>query len=237
MITPNRIFIILILSVLISCSHKQGQGLDAGTVIKEVQQETTARTRPHVLNYAHSFEVDNTVLPRFAAAGIVTDVNDLEEQQILQGPLLANFQTQDYATALQEALKDEGFIASADIDEGKGIVEKKKENANKIFEKVEIEASFKGGEKAWYKYLENNLEPGVAVENGAPEGRYTVYVQFVVSKDGSISDVKALTSNGYGLEAEAVRVVKNGPAWIPAIQNGRRVNAYRKQPVIFQVQY
>jgi protein TonB len=136
----------------------------------------------------------------------------------------------------QEGIKDEGIVAPAVIDDGKGIVEEKKEDENKIFEKVEIEATFKGGESAWRKYLERNLNPSAPVDNGAPEGMYTVYVQFVVSKDGSISDVKALTKHGYGMEAEAVRVIKKGPAWTPAIQNGRSVNAYRKQPITFQVQ-
>ena len=136
----------------------------------------------------------------------------------------------------QEGIKDEGIVAPAAIDEGKGIVEEKKEDENKIFEKVEIEAQFKVGEGAWRKYLERNLNPSAPVDNGAPEGTYTVYVQFVVSKDGSISDVKALTNHGYGMEAEAVRVIKKGPAWTPAIQNGRSVNAYRKQPITFQVQ-
>lgn len=136
----------------------------------------------------------------------------------------------------QEGIKDEGIVAPAVIDDGKGIVEvKKEEDENKIFEKVEIEASFKGGEAAWRKYLERNLNPNVPIDNGAPEGLYTVYVQFVVSKDGSISDVRALTNHGYGMEAEAVKVIKKGPNWTPAVQNGRQVNAYRKQPITFQV--
>ncbi|MDP4265206.1 MAG: energy transducer TonB [Bacteroidota bacterium] len=135
----------------------------------------------------------------------------------------------------QEGIKDEGLAAPTEIDQGKQIIEEKKEDENKIFEKVEIEASFKGGEGAWKKYLERNLNANVPVDNGAPEGTYTVYVQFVVSKDGSISDVKALTNHGYGMEQEAIKVIKKGPAWTPAVQNGRSVNAYRKQPITFQV--
>jgi periplasmic protein TonB len=135
----------------------------------------------------------------------------------------------------QEGIKDEGIVTPVEIDQGKQIIEEKKEDENKIFEKVEIEASFKGGESAWRKYLERNLNANVGPDNGAPTGVYTVYVQFVVSKDGSISDVKALTNHGYGMEAEAVRVIKKGPPWTPAVQNGRSVNAYRKQPVTFQV--
>lgn len=136
----------------------------------------------------------------------------------------------------QEGIKDEGIVAPAVIDDGKGVVEEKKaEDENKIFEKVEIEATFKGGEGAWRKYLERNLNGNTPVDNGAPEGTYTVYVQFVVSKDGSISDVKPLTNHGFGMEQEAVRVIKKGPNWTPAVQNGRSVNAYRKQPITFQV--
>lgn len=135
----------------------------------------------------------------------------------------------------QEGIKDEQISVPVEIDQGKQIIEEKKEDENQIFEKVEIEASFTGGESAWRKYLERNLNPNTPVDNGAPEGTYTVYVQFVVSKDGSISDVKSLTTHGYGMEQEAMRVIKKGPKWVPAIQNGRSVNAYRKQPITFQV--
>lgn len=105
-----------------------------------------------------------------------------------------------------------------------------------IFEKVDIEASFPGGESAWRKYLERNLRADVAVENGAPAGQYTTWIQFVVDKDGNITDVKALTNNGYGMEQEVMRLIKKGPQWQPASQNGRLVKAYRKQPVTFIIE-
>ena len=92
----------------------------------------------------------------------------------------------------QEGIKDEG-LAPAVVDEGKQVVEEKKdEDENKVFEKVEVEAQFKGGEREWRKYLERNLDPNVPVENGAGEGTYTVIVQFIVDKEGKISDVKAI---------------------------------------------
>ncbi|MBS1653528.1 MAG: energy transducer TonB [Bacteroidetes bacterium] len=136
----------------------------------------------------------------------------------------------------QEGIKDEGIATPTDIDEGKKVIEEKKDDdENKVFEKVEVEASFKGGEGAWRKYLERNLNANTPVDNGAPEGSYTVWVQFIVDKEGNISDVKALTNHGYGMEEEAVRVIKKGPAWVPALQNGRNVKAYRKQPITFVV--
>jgi protein TonB len=57
----------------------------------------------------------------------------------------------------------------------------------------------------------------------------------VVDKEGNISDLRALTNHGYGMEQEAVRVIQKGPKWTPAQQNGRHVKAYRKQPITFQV--
>jgi len=137
----------------------------------------------------------------------------------------------------QEGIKDEGIVAPVQIDEGKQIVEVKKEDdENKIFDKVEIEASFPGGDSKWRQYLERNANGQVASDNGAPEGTYTTVVQFVVDKEGNISDVRALTNHGYGMEEEAIRVIKKGPKWNAAIQNGRQVKAYRKQPITFRVE-
>jgi|KBSSwiStaDraftv2_1062776.scaffolds.fasta_scaffold11816_2 protein TonB len=135
----------------------------------------------------------------------------------------------------QEGVKDDNLAAP--VDQGKQVIEEKKEDdENKIFEKVEIEAAFPGGESAWRKYLERNLNANTPVDNGAPEGSYTVWVQFIVDKEGNISDVKPLTSHGYGMEDEAVKIIKKGPKWTPAQQNGRQVKAYRKQPITFVVQ-
>jgi len=135
----------------------------------------------------------------------------------------------------QEGIKDEAPTVT-NIDEGKQVVEEKKdEDENKIFEKVEIEAQFPGGIPAWRKYLEKNLNAQVATDNGAPAGTYTVNVRFVVDKEGNISDVRALTSHGFGIEEEAVKVIKRGPKWNPGNQNGRSVNSYHTQPITFVV--
>jgi len=108
-------------------------------------------------------------------------------------------------------------------------------SVEKLYEKVEIEASFPGGDAIWRRYLERTLDASTPAKNGAPDGTYTVIVQFIVDKAGNISDVRALTSHGYGMEAEVIRVIKKGPKWSPAFQDGRHVRAYRKQPVTFMV--
>ncbi len=122
-------------------------------------------------------------------------------------------------------------------DKGTQVVEApKSDDEDKIFTKVENEAAFPGGEAAWRRYLEKNLNASTPVDNGAPEGTYQVIVRFIVSKDGSISDVQAESKHGFGMEDEAVKIIKKGPKWTPALQNGRNVNAYRRQPITFVVQ-
>jgi hypothetical protein len=113
---------------------------------------------------------------------------------------------------------------------------KNQNDENKIFDKVEIEASFLGGDEIWNEYLKKNLNNKVATENGAPKGTYTTIVQFVVDKEGNISDIRALTNHGHGMEQEAIRVIQKGPKWNAAIQNGHPVKSYRRQPITFQVQ-
>lgn len=106
---------------------------------------------------------------------------------------------------------------------------------SRIFDKVEIEASFPGGSQAWLNFLTKTINAATPVENGAPAGTYTVVIQFVVDKDGNIGNMKALTHHGYGMEQEVLRVLLKSPKWVPAMQDGRMVKAYRKQPVTFQV--
>lgn len=106
---------------------------------------------------------------------------------------------------------------------------------NSVFLKTEISASFPGGESAWQNFLRNNLNSNVPVTKGAPAGSYTVWVQFIVHTDGSITDLKSLTNHSFGMEDEVMRVMKLSPNWLPAIQNGKRVTAYSKQAVTFIV--
>ena len=99
----------------------------------------------------------------------------------------------------------------------------------------ERRAQFAGGLPMWRKYLERNLKGSVPVNNGADAGAYTVLVQFIVNKDGSVSDVTPLTNHGYGMEQELMRLISQGPKWEPAYRFGSPVRAYQQQPVTFVV--
>jgi periplasmic protein TonB len=144
---------------------------------------------------------------------------------------------QAISTKTVESDNQEQIVQAPVEDKGTGVVEAPKvDDENTIFTKVEVEAGFPGGDAAWRNYLQKNLNTEVPADNGAGEGTYTVIVKFVVSKDGSLSDITCESDPGFGICEEAKRVIKRTKNWTPAIQNGRNVNAYRRQPITFLVQ-
>lgn len=109
-----------------------------------------------------------------------------------------------------------------------------KAEENKVFDVVEEQPSFPGGPSALMQWLRDNIKyPVIAAENGI-EGR--VIVQFVVSKTGSISDVRVARGVDPSLDKEAVRVVSSMPNWTPGKQNGTSVNVRYTLPVTFKLQ-
>ena len=105
---------------------------------------------------------------------------------------------------------------------------------NKIFEVVEQKPSFPGGDGALMSWLSQNIKyPSIAAEIGV-QGR--VIVQFVVEKDGSITDVKIAKSVDPSLDKEAARVIKSMPHWIAGRQNGSPVRVRFTVPVTFKLQ-
>jgi len=133
----------------------------------------------------------------------------------------------------KEGTEPEGVPALDEkIGGEEGIIEKPKPG-NQILDIVHVQAKYAGN---WEKFLLRHLNAEVPIDNGAPAGKYTVIIQFVVDLDGSVSDIKPLTSHGYGLEEEAIRVLKKANKWEPGIQNGFAVKSYRRQPITFVVE-
>ena len=137
-----------------------------------------------------------------------------------------------------DGLQGDGTIAPPAVDgngTGVDVAPKVKGDDNGGFTSVQIEAEFPGGQEAWKRFLERNLNNELPADEGAPVGLYTVVVSFMVDKEGRVSDVVAENDPQYGTAKEAVRVIKKGPIWKPAIQNGHPV-AYRvKQSITFVV--
>ena len=173
-------------------------------------------------------------ITKFTPPKIVKDEEVKPEEEIKE---VEKLEDTKIGTINQEGLKDEGIVAPPVEVKGTGVVEapKQEEDYDKVFTVVQIPAEFPGGLPAWSKYLERNLNRDLPVENGAPPGKYTVIVSFIVDKNGGISEVKAENDPGYGTKDEAVRVIKRGPNWKPAIQNGRQVIYRHKQSITFMV--
>ena len=108
-------------------------------------------------------------------------------------------------------------------------------NGERIFEKIEVEASYPGGPQAWKKYLERSLRPEVPADRGAPAGLYTVLAKFIVDRNGNVSGAFTMTNFGYDMEKEVLRVINNSGKWNAGMQNNRFVNSYHIQPISFML--
>ena len=111
---------------------------------------------------------------------------------------------------------------------------KPKEEENKIFTIVEQMPSFPGGDAALMQYLAKNIKYPAVAEDMGIQGR--VICQFVIERDGSVSDVRIARGVDPSLDKEAMRVVSAMPKWIPGRQNGQFVRVKYSLPVNFRLQ-
>jgi len=162
-------------------------------------------------------------------------VKDEEVKEDEKPPEVEKVEEAKIGVVNQEGAKDEGVVAPP-VEKGTGEVVVPKqdtEDYDKTFTKVEVPAEFPGGLDGWRRYLERNLQYTDAAQENGTQG--VVKVQMVVDKDGGISEVQALNDPGDGLADEAVRIIKKGPKWKPAEQNGRKVTYRFVQTVTFQL--
>lgn len=163
-------------------------------------------------------------------------VKDEEVKEDEKPPEVEKLEEVKIGTVNQEGVKDLGIVAPPVEDAGKGVVEapkKVEEDWDKTFTKVEIESSYPGGAAAWTRYLLKTLRYPQEAQDNEIQG--TVVVQFIVDKGGMVSNVEAI-SGPNELRDEAVRVIKKSGQWTPAVQNGRQVKSYKKQPIVFRLE-
>jgi periplasmic protein TonB len=193
-------------------------------IIAEVAPEKTPPVLPPPIEKISTPEPNQVkaTVPVVVADNLAETIEEIHADQVISDKTIVS------------DLKDP--VVQAPIEEKTSqVFEAPKADDNVIVTRVEREAEFPGGDAAWARYLQKNLDGFNPAESGAAPGKYSVVVRFVVSKDGSISDVQAETSFGYGMEEQAVKCIRKGPNWKPALQNGNNVNAYRRQPIVFVV--
>jgi protein TonB len=120
--------------------------------------------------------------------------------------------------------RDDGKIV-IDVPSGEGDKNAKIVEDNTVYNAVEVRPDFPGGIQKFYDFVSKNYR--------APEEdiKGKIFVQFVVEKDGTLTDIKVMRDLGYGTGAEAIRVLKKSPRWKPGIQNGRPVRVLYSLPI------
>tara|TARA_B100000809_G_scaffold86653_1_gene85018 strand:+ start:10552 stop:10968 length:417 start_codon:yes stop_codon:yes gene_type:complete len=105
------------------------------------------------------------------------------------------------------------------------------ETKEEIYTIVETMPDFPGGQKAMFEFLGNNIVYPPKAKAKGKKGK--VYINFTISKDGTIRDVRVIKKAHKLLDAEAVRVVKSMPRWTPGVQRGKAVAVSYNIPINF----
>jgi protein TonB len=113
-----------------------------------------------------------------------------------------------------------------------------KKKADEVSEKdivilAEQNAEPINGYEAYYRYIKNNLKYPEEATKQQAEGK--VWVEFVVKKDGSLANIKIQRGIGYGCDEEALRVIKAGEKWKPAVDKGEMVMQKVAIPIVFKL--
>ncbi len=96
---------------------------------------------------------------------------------------------------------------------------------------IEVQPEFPGGAAGFAKYVQKNYRTPEVDQD--LKGR--VFVEFVVEKDGTLSDVKVIRDLGFGTGAEAIRMLRNAPKWKPGIQNGKTIRVRYSLPIMLDI--
>jgi hypothetical protein len=110
---------------------------------------------------------------------------------------------------------------------GRVDVEIIKEKKKKIYIKVDTKTTFPTEDSSLVLYLEKNLQ-SIQIDKRVKKGKYVISVQFIIDKEGYVSDVKCLNDPvGFGMEEEVMRVVKKYSMWPNWRPSPRPVRSYR----------
>jgi protein TonB len=239
LVAVGIILVLLILSISGVFAKPEEDTVAVSTVQELVTMETEEEIEEEIEEETFQLpEHEEIVAPEEVAnQQQVTALLIVEDEQLEEDKQVKN---QD------EVLDNEAAVGAVDITEGTNdlnkvmvkeevIAEPKVEEEQPMsIAMVEQKPQFAGGEAAMYKWLSDNIVyPPAAAEEGV-SGR--VVVEFVVGKDGSISNVRVVRSRHTALDKEALRVVKAMPNWIPGRNNGQPVKVTYTLPVTFKLQ-
>ncbi len=96
---------------------------------------------------------------------------------------------------------------------------------------IEVQPEFPGGAAGFNKYCSKNYKTEDIIDKLNSDLKGRVFVEFVVEKDGSLTDIKVIRDLGFGTGAEAIRLLKSAPKWKPGVQNGKTIRVRYSLPI------
>ena len=164
---------------------------------------------------------------------VSTPVQTIEKSSSVSTTVHKDEKSSSVSTVLtkNKDVSSNSTLAPKDKDVSISTASKQKDDKEKVYTYIDQMPSFPGGDEGLYSFISNNLVyPDVAKRAGIM-GK--IYVQFVVDKDGSVTDVNVQKGIGAGCDEEAVRVVKMMPKWIPGKNKGELVKIRIAIPIVF----
>ena len=129
--------------------------------------------------------------------------------------------------------KDDGSFVIPEGPKGTGDGPPKIDNTPFDANTIDVMPEPYGGAAAWSKFLQKNIHyPSMASEEGK-QGK--VWLSFIIERDGHLSNIVVEKGVGFGLDEEALRVLKLAPAWKPGKQNNQAVRVKYTIPISFQI--
>lgn len=129
------------------------------------------------------------------------------------------------------------FMAALSACENKNLTTQKEvipiSKDNTIYEQVDQMPEYAEGMTGFYTYIQKNLKYPEQAKRLGIEGK--VFIEFVVSKKGTIVSAKVLRGIGSGCDEAALDVIENSPNWQPGSKNGEAVNVKMILPVTFKL--
>ena len=208
--------------------EKRETNLDVSVISNLIPEKTDVK-KDIKIDVPPPVKIKNTIkfnLFQITKDDKVTNENELKTQDEL------NQSTKAISFKNQIGNDDINGVDPIDLEPKQTDLTENKKTEEPIYKFVEQEPEFMA-DQTINTYLASNIQyPQLAKVSGI---KGTVVVQFVVERDGSVSNVKIERGIGGGCDEEAIRVIKAMPLWKPGKQNGKPVRVSLKIPIVFNL--
>ncbi|MDA3614533.1 energy transducer TonB [Polluticaenibacter yanchengensis] len=219
-----------------SKNNDLGNKIDTVVTLADAPKKEEVIKIPEVIEPVKEQATSTVATERFDIPKIVPDDLFVETDR---PPEIADLEHKKIAKFTSEGNDDIGQMVPPSILKEESIgpsindFKKPEDEEPPIAITVSIEAQYPGGQSEWRRFLERNLDYPEGAEESGIQG--DVWVQFIVDKEGNISEITALNDLGGGLAEEAIRIIKRSKKWKPAEYNGKKVTYRQKQKITFRI--